>query len=165
MKRYWVLCLLFVTSVLAEDGQTNGPAQTPEELGKRVAQAMIAGDTNSLAVLIPSYEAYLPMCRLNLGEGPYTEANLQKYYARWLGRLTEEVQAFPSEFAKATSFKADQIDRVDVVRQKAGSRTNWTDVEVIFSVKDVKFLLNLDECLRFSNAWYLVDLDWMGRQE
>ena len=160
-----MLYLLFGASVLAEDGQTNSPAKTPEELGRRVAQAMIAGDTNSLAVLLPSYEAYLPMCRLNLGEGPYTEANLQKCYARWMGRLTEEIQAFPSEFAKATSFKADQIDRIDVARQKEGSRTNWTDVEVTFSVKDAQFLLNLDECLRFSNAWYVVDLDWMGKQK
>jgi len=82
-----------------------------------------------------------------------------------MGRVTEEVYSFPSEFAKATSFKADQIERVDVARQKEGSRTNWTDVEITFSVKDAKFLLTSDECLRFSNAWYLVDIDWMGRQK
>ena len=166
MKPYFSIIILLVAGIVFTGGcQTKGPAQTPEELGKRVAQALIAGDKNSLGVLLPPYEAYLPMCSLNLGEGTHAKTDLQKFYSKRMGKLKEEIQAFPSEFARETSFKTSQIDAIDVYRQKVGSRTNWTDVDVIFRVKDAKFLLTLDECLRFNNAWYLVDLDWMGKQK
>ena len=166
MKRYWtIVCILFVGNVLAGDKQPSGPAQSPEELGKRVAQALIMADTNSATVLLPPYEAYLPVCRMNLGEAPPTEENLRECHSRWMGRLTEQITRFPSEFLKATSFRADQIDAFDVIPQQEGSRTNWRDVDIMFWVGNAAFRLSLDECLQFSNSWYLVDFDWGGRDE
>jgi hypothetical protein len=166
MKWKWiVLGTLVASGAVGADSQTNSPARTPEELGKRMASVLIAGDTNAAAILLPSYEAYMPICMMNLGETPATEANMRLVYSQWMGRLRKQIAQFPAEFAKATPFKADQIDKVDVTPQQEAGRSNWCDVDLTFRVKDQKFLLKLDECLQFSNGWYFVDMDWCGKQD
>jgi len=163
MKCMWiVLGALVAVWAIAAESSTNLPAKTPEELGRRAAEALISGDTNAVTILLPSYEAYLPICQLNLGETPATEPNLRLVHSRWMGRLMEEVSRFPSEFTKATHFEVNQIEVVDVSYQQESGRTNWADVDIVFKVKDQKFRITLDECLRFSNAWYIVDFDWGG---
>ena len=154
--------IMALANIVGAETQSNAPARTPEELGHRVAWALIKADTNGIDILIAPYEAFLPLYKIATN---YNEAIARQHYFKQMTELKSEVGSFPSEFTTATSSTVDQINGVDVLLQKSKTRTNWTDVEIVFKVNDLKFFLNLDECLCFSNAWYLTDLDSIRKEK
>ena len=149
-----IFCIFLVSAASAADSNTGQAAQTIEELGQRIAQSLIVADTNSLATLLPPYEAYFPVI-VNTGHISADE-DLHDYYNHVMDKLREEVQKFPSEFKKFSSFPADQIDgfQVDVQLQ---DYPNWSRITGTFTIKDAKFPIITAKCIFFSNAWYVMD--------
>jgi len=166
MKEILAILILSAATVGSPaDEATNGPASTPEDLGRRVAAALRMGSTDGVDPLLPPYEAAKPLLGFSMGDAARDETQLKRYHGRKMERMKDEIARFPKEFEKATTNRADQIVVVNVERQQRKGNTNFADVDITFSTTNAQYLMVLDECLCWSNHWYLFDLDWMGKQE
>jgi hypothetical protein len=78
------------------------PPSSPEELGERVAQALLAGDTDAIASCLPSAEAYSPVIHAFAAEDNTSTDALCAYREREVQAMAKFVATFPGEFEKET---------------------------------------------------------------
>ena len=136
---------------------------TPAELGDRVAKALVAGNTNLIETCLPPADAYLRAFAMSATIDRPSDAEMQKYYQHVIDEMREVVQRFSSEVRKATNIRIADIRKTLV--EVANTNTPFTDVILTFQTDNSSFKMRLDECMQYSNHWYLIDFDWLGEEK
>jgi hypothetical protein len=152
-------CLTSCTAL----GPTEAPPSSPEELGKRVAQALLAGDTHGIASCLPSVVAYTPVMQAFAAEGHTSPDAMRAYHDREVKDMMELVAMFPREVEHNTGLSVADVRStvVDVCK----TNSVFTDVILTFKTDHAAYKMRLDECMKYSNHWYVIDFDWMGREK
>lgn len=143
--------------------QTQRAPSSPEELGNRVAQALLDGDTKAIAICLPSLEAYAPIMQAFGAEGNTSTDALRAYREREVQEMTELVATFPAEVEKETGLRIADVRSTVVEVRKTNSV--FTDIIITFQTSQGAYKMRLDECMKYRNHWYVLDFDWMGREE
>ena len=165
MKKH---CLILVASVgcLVSCGivnQSKTAPSSPSKLGDRVARALLSGNTNLVETCIPSADAYLQRFERARTIDRPDDAEMQKYYQHMMNEMREYVQKFPTDVEKNTNLRIAEIR--ETIVEVAKTNTPSTDIILIFKTDSSTFRMRLDECMQYSNHWYLIDFDWIGEEK
>jgi len=144
-------------------GQTKMPPSSPCELGDRVAKALVTGNTNLIEACLPPPDAYLRAFAMSATIDKPSDAEMQKYYEHMMNEMREYVHRFPTDVEKETKLRIAEIR--ETVVDVATTNAPFTDVILTFRTGTSSFQMRLDECMQYSNQWYLIDFDWIGEEK
>jgi len=163
MKKHIPVLLVCSIAVACLAQQPSKAPSSPAELGDRVAKALVAGNTNLIETCLPPSEAYLRVFAMAATIDKPSDAEMQKYYRHVIDDMREYVQRFPTDVEKETNLRIAEIR--ETVVDVAKTNSPFTDVLLTFRTGTSSFKMRLDECMQYSNRWYLIDFDWGGEEE
>ena len=136
---------------------------SPAELGDRVAQALLSGNTNLISTCLPPAEAYLKVFAMSSTIDRLSDEEMQKYYHRTMDKMIEYVGQFPTDVEKETNLRIADIRKTVVEIGKPDGPL--IDVMLTFQTDTSAFMMRLDACLQYNDHWYLIDFDWIGEEK